>query len=160
MRILYLIGNGFDIHVGLKTSYPKFLEYYLSQPIPSNVDEVGQRYIKRLKMDIQNNITLWSDLELQYGKHMAKLGNMGKAVHSLEEELDIINDDIRGNLSTYIAEENKRSEFTEEAKKQFLKEITKPYLHLRDYEQADITDHEANRWRTTGYAVDFITIQV
>lgn len=69
MRILYLIGNGFDLHVGLKTSYFDFLKYYLHQPFPADIDDVGKRFITRLKADINQNFELWSDLELQYGKH-------------------------------------------------------------------------------------------
>lgn len=157
MKILYLIGNGFDLHVGLKTAYPDFLKYYLEQSIPSEVDEVGQRYIKRLKTDIKDNIHLWSDLELQYGKHMSKLGGMGKAVHALQEELDIINDDIRANLSAYIAEEDKRSFFAENARKTFLDDVANPYMHLRDYERNDINNRKSHNWQTTPNVIDFIT---
>lgn len=157
MKILYLIGNGFDLHVGLKTAYPDFLKYYLAQPLPTDVDDVGQRYITRLKADIQDNIDLWSDLELQYGKHMSKLGGMGKAVHTLQEELDIINDDLREKLSAYIAEEDKRSFFAENAKKTFLDDVVKPYTHLRDYERTEIQNRKTNNWQSTANVVDFIT---
>lgn len=157
MKILYLIGNGFDLHVGLKTAYPDFLKYYLAQPIPTDVDEVGQRYIKRLKADIQDNIRLWSDLELQYGKHMSNLGGMGKSVHSLQEELDIINDDIRENLAAYIAEEDKRGFFAENAKKKFYDDVVKPYSHLRDYESDEINNRKQSIWQGTANVVDFIT---
>lgn len=157
MNILYLIGNGFDLNVGLKTSYPDFLNYYLVQPVPDGLDEVGQRYIKRLKADIQSDISLWSDLELQFGKHMAKLGSMGKSVHTLQEELDIINDDLREKLSEYIATEDKRCTFAENAKKLFLDKVAKPYTHLRDYERTDIQNRKTNNWQTTANVVNFIT---
>lgn len=157
MRILYLIGNGFDLHVGLKTAYPDFLKYYLTQPLPNDTDEVGQRYIKRLKADIKDNIHLWSDLELQYGKHMSKLGSMGSAVHTLQEELDIINDDLREKLSAYIEKEDKQSYFTEDARKVFLEDAVKPYKHLRDFEQTDINNRRKNNWQGTVDSVDFIT---
>lgn len=55
MNILYMIGNGFDIHIGLATSYHDFLQYYLKQPLP-DIDEVGKRYIKRLKQAINKDI--------------------------------------------------------------------------------------------------------
>ena len=157
MKILYLIGNGFDLHVGLKTAYPAFLKYYLAQPLPDAIDEVGQRFIMRLKNDIQNNIQLWSDLEFRYGKHMSQIGGMGKAVYTLQEELDIINDDIRENLSAYIAEQDRRSFFAENARKTFLDDVVKPYSHLRDFEITEINIHRSNSWRTTTDVVDFIT---
>ena len=158
MRLLYLIGNGFDLHVGLHTAYTEFLQYYLKQPVPDSLDNVGQRYIKRLKEDIQGNITLWSDLEIQYGKHMSKLGTIGSAVHSLEEELDIINDDIREKLSAYIAKEDEKSIFAEKAKKRFLEDIVKPEAHLRDYEKVEIQQRKNNsNWYRTANIIDFVT---
>lgn len=157
MRILYLFGNGFDLHVGLKTSYPEFLKYYLAQPIPTELDDVAQRYIKRLKEDIKNNIKLWSDLELRYGQHMSNLGGMGKAVHSLQEELDIINDDIRGNLSKYIAEQDTHGFFAENAKKRFLEDIIEPEKNLRDFERETVNNLRSNLWYRTHNHIDIIT---
>lgn len=157
MRILYLIGNGFDLHVGLKTSYPDFLKYYLAQPIPSELDDVAQRYIKRLKEDINANIELWSDLELRFGQHMAKLGEMGKAVHNLQEEFDFINDDIRGKLSEYIGQEDKRGYFAENAQKALLDDIVAPERNLRDYENTAIINHRRTQGDRTANVVDIIT---
>lgn len=157
MRILYLIGNGFDLHVGLKTSYPAFLKYYLDQPVPTDLDEVAQRYIKRLKEDIKNNIELWSDLELRFGKHMSNLGKMGKEAHSILEELDIINDDIRENLSKYIAGQDEHSYFADNAQKRFLEDIIAPEKNIRDFERQDVVDHKGSMWNRTPNAIDIIT---
>ena len=77
MRILFFFFYGFDLNVGLNISFNDFLDYYLEEPIPENVDPVGQRYIIRLKEDIKNNIDLWSNFEMEYGKHMSKLGKNG-----------------------------------------------------------------------------------
>ena len=30
MKVVYLIGNGFDLNLGLKTSYSDFYTYYLN----------------------------------------------------------------------------------------------------------------------------------
>ena len=157
MRILFLIGNGFDLNVGLNTSFNDFLDYYLEESIPENVDPVGQRYIIRLKEDIKNNIDLWSNFEMEYGKHMSKLGKMGSHVHSLQEELDIINDDIRDKLSTYIAKEDEHSYFAESALNVFLTDIIKPEKYLRDFEISDINNRRLNYWTNSSNVVDFIT---
>ena len=149
MRILYLIGNGFDLHVGLKTSYFDFLKYYLHQPFPADIDDVGKRFITRLKTDINQNFKLWSDLELQYGKHMARLGTMGSTKYSLQEELDIINDDLRDKLSVYIGGENKRAVFSGGDKGKFLTDIVKPEQHLRDFEQTEIQSRKNSIWNKT-----------
>ena len=157
MRILYLIGNGFDINVGLNTSYQDFLKFYLKQPAPKGLDDVGVRFINRLKEEIQSDIHLWSDLELQYGKHMARLGHMGAAVHPINEEFDIINDDIRDNLSNYIATQEKRLFFTEEAKKHFLVDLACPEAFFRDYEKNEVDTRRKKIWNTTGKSIDIIT---
>lgn len=156
MRLLYLIGNGFDINVGLKTAYTDFLESYKEQPTSENLDEVGKRYIKRLKQDIQNNINLWSDFEIQFGKHMSKLGGMGSGIHSLQEEFDIINDDIRENLTHYIADEDKRISFPVNAPQKFLTDVLIPEQHLRDFEKSEI-DYKKNNGNTTANVIDFIS---
>lgn len=157
MRILYLIGNGFDLHVGLDTSYPAFLDYYLAQPVPAELDDVAQRYIKRLKEDIKNNIELWSDLELRYGQHMSNLGGMGKAVHSLQEELDIINDDIRENLSKYIAEQDTHGFFADNAQKRFLEDLVAPEKNLRDFEREEVKNRRSDLWHRTLNIIDIVT---
>ena len=51
-----MIGNGFDIHLGLATSYQEFLQYYLKQSMP-DIGEVGKRYIKRLNDDLRVNLS-------------------------------------------------------------------------------------------------------
>lgn len=157
MKILYLIGNGFDIHVGLKTSYPDFLKYYLDQPASAQVDELGRRYINRLKNDINRNITLWSDFESEFGKYTKNLGKLGANVYSLEDELDIINDDIREKLSTYIGHEDNRVSFSENASKAFLEDIISPEKHLRDYERRTISYQKDNVWNKTANVIDIIS---
>ena len=157
MRILYLIGNWFDINVGLDTSFQDFLKFYLKQPVPKELDEVAVRFINRLKEEIQSDIQLWSYFELQYGKHMARLGHMGSAVHPINEEFDIINDDIRTNLSKYIATQEKRLFFTEEAKKRFLADLADPEAFFRDFEKNEVDNRRKNVWHTTGRTIDIIT---
>lgn len=157
MKLLYLIGNGFDINVGLHTSYLEFLQYYLQQAPNTGLDKVGIRYVNRLKEDIKENIILWSDLERQYGKHMSKLGHMGSDVYSIGEEFDIINDDIRDHLSKYIGIEDGRIVFSEESKKAFLADILKPESFFRDFERNEVIKRKSNKWHTTANTIDFIT---
>lgn len=43
MNITYLIGNGFDIGLGLKTGHRSFLDWYVGQPNESPA-VVGRRF--------------------------------------------------------------------------------------------------------------------
>ena len=44
MNITYIIGNGFDINIGLKTSYESFINYYLTRENDKNYRE-GTRVV-------------------------------------------------------------------------------------------------------------------
>ena len=38
MKTLYIIGNGFDLHFGLKTKTDHFIEYLKNQPVYNETD--------------------------------------------------------------------------------------------------------------------------
>ena len=65
MRIAYLIGNGFDLNLGLKTSYKDFYEYYLK--LNSDNDHVLE-----FKKELSKNMENWSDLERELGEYSTK----------------------------------------------------------------------------------------
>ena len=60
MNVLFLIGNGFDINVELKTHYTDVLDAYLK--IPSNDPR-----IEKFKINIKSDSTLWSNFERTMG---------------------------------------------------------------------------------------------
>lgn len=62
MNITFLIGNGFDINLGLKTSFSDFLKEY-KKP---RVEDSG--IIKNFKLDFLKDENLWSDAEMAFGK--------------------------------------------------------------------------------------------
>lgn len=57
MNITFMIGNGFDINLGLKTRYTDFYPYYLSK---NHEDMISQ--------SIAENYDRWADLELALGE--------------------------------------------------------------------------------------------
>ena len=60
MTITYLIGNGFDIGLGLKTGYPDFINWYLSRP-PQSPETAW------LRSEILAKQEQWSDAEMAFG---------------------------------------------------------------------------------------------
>lgn len=62
MRILLIVGNGFDLNLGLPTSYRHFYKYYLEHT------ESRNEHVNKLKSIIKDDIENWSDLELKLGE--------------------------------------------------------------------------------------------
>lgn len=63
MNILYIIGNGFDINLGLKTGYPDFYDYYLDRKSNSALINNLKEHLKSARY------TTWADLELGMGDY-------------------------------------------------------------------------------------------
>ena len=62
MNITFLIGNGFDLNLGLKTSFSDFLKVY-KEPQAGDSD-----VIKKFKSYFLKDENLWSDAEMAFGK--------------------------------------------------------------------------------------------
>ena len=63
MNVTFLIGNGFDINLGLRTKYTDFIEIY------REIQPQDNEIIKRFKRDIiERNRSRWSDAELAFGE--------------------------------------------------------------------------------------------
>lgn len=84
MNITFLIGNGFDINLGLDTRYTDFLEEYLKDD-PRDNDE-----IKAFKEDIRKQEAksihgaerLWSNAEMAFGEYTDDIVKQGKTAAS------------------------------------------------------------------------------
>lgn len=89
MQTVFLIGNGFDVNLGLKTRYTEFYDYYLN--ILTNNENV-----KNLKQHLKENKSdFWSDLEIGLGKYTAELNSY----EQVEEAYDDINDEMKKYIS-------------------------------------------------------------
>lgn len=99
-RITFLIGNGFDINVGLNTRYSDFYPYFIKN-YPNNL----------LAKNIEGNIEAWSDLELGIGKYTEKI--------SLPDERNFeqCEKDWEECLADYLKEETCKINLREEARK-------------------------------------------
>lgn len=89
MNITFLIGNGFDLNLGLKTTYYDFIQSYIKL-CPK--DEGLNKFYNH----INNNLKLWSNAELAFGQYTADLSS-GQA--------EIFNDnlvDFITHLETYL----------------------------------------------------------
>lgn len=94
--VTFLIGNGFDIGLGLKTQYRDFLFDYLKRPSKTNI-------IKKMKDNIQKDITFWGDAELAFAK--LPFSTFGSDVSSILSECL---QDFSGAFSEYLKNEESR----------------------------------------------------
>lgn len=66
MNVLYILGNGFDLAQGMKTSYPNFYDNCLS-------DVTGSPLLEELKKVINTDRNNWSDMEEAFGLYTKNL---------------------------------------------------------------------------------------
>ena len=66
MSIVHIFGNGFDLNLGLKTSFSDFLPHYVNIDSSSNA-------VLAFKASISKDIELWSDLEIELGKYCSDI---------------------------------------------------------------------------------------
>ncbi len=93
MKPLFVIGNGLDIALGLKTSYQDFYDYYQKQP---SLD----KDIVSLKQNMEEGrYSTWADLELGLGQYTAVCPSQQVFLKCIE--------DIRSKLGEYLSEQEK-----------------------------------------------------
>lgn len=93
MNVLFILGNGFDINLGLKTRYQDFYDVYSKNHNPNDS-------VMKLKKHISKNTDgYWSDLELAIGEYTNEFNCI--------EDFDEVIDDIRTSLSSYLEKTEK-----------------------------------------------------
>jgi hypothetical protein len=90
MNVTFLVGNGFDLNVGLNTRFRDVLKFYLKEkntlPQTGNVlvnasqivtkEFTTDQRIKKFKEDIRNDFENWSDFEKHIGHYTKKYSNV------------------------------------------------------------------------------------
>ena len=98
MNITFLIGNGFDLSCGLKTSYPDIYEGYVksssSKPI---IEKLKQELIKD---KTNENWVNWADFEMGMAKY-------AKGIPSEKDFIECISD-FKAYLREYLLSEQKK----------------------------------------------------
>lgn len=98
MKTVFLIGNGFDINLGLKTRYKDFYNYYLD--LDSNGDNNHVKKLKdHLKKTLSSDDKYWADLELALGDYTINFSSL--------EELELTYNDIYDNFRDFISNVDK-----------------------------------------------------
>lgn len=112
-RITFLIGNGFDINVGLNTRYSDFYKYYLKH----NPDDM-------LAKSIEANYEFWSDLEVGLGRFTSRISS------DKEEEFWESEDLLENSLADYLETQMERIQISEAMKTEIAEKIKKSLLQF------------------------------
>ena len=138
MNVLYLLGNGFDLRLGLPTRYEDFLSYYKEQVSLYHKDnELKAQSVlnyksllyKRMETAKQNGEYQWKDLELALGKLTAEFGNDVEGFRDFYQ-------DINESLERYLLSINFREPSQEESEK-LRYDLLYPYKVLSSREQRE-----------------------
>lgn len=141
MKILHIIGNGFDLNLRMKTSYSHFYDYY-EQLETKNSD------LLNLRKEIVQNRNNWSDLEIALGKYT-------KHIESLQK-LDIIVDNLRDSLGDYLEEQEKLLDFARIDRDIFLEHLCFPEELFPNTDKIAIEKY-TNGFRNNTWTVDIFT---
>lgn len=144
MNILYIIGNGFDIAQGLKTSYSDFYRWYQSQLMPFN------KAIRDLRRDISKDHETWADMELGLGQYTANVN---------PEDIDKVYYDLSDSLREYLKNEQRRYNPSERVKELIKKDLLTPYTTLLEGDKVALKEfkRKKNRVGETD-VIDIITL--
>lgn len=91
MNFTFLIGNGFDLNLGLNSGLSSFLDYYLSEG-----------HNNSLSNEIKKDIKTWANLEEQLGKYAGTIKE--DDIEAFIEEKE----ELEASLLRYLVEESKR----------------------------------------------------
>ena len=141
MKILHILGNGFDLNLGLKTSYKDFYDYYKSVKSSNNS-------INNLKKNISNNYKNWSDLEIALGQYTEEFKTV--------DDFDEVFEDIIEQLAEYLKIQESKFDTAEVDKEKFFENLVKPEVFLSTAENNLIKNYK-NKFINNAWVVDIVT---
>lgn len=142
MTITFIIGNGFDSNLNLKTKYTEFYPYYLEK-CPDT--KIAKSIMQNQSEEDEKEWNYWSDLELGLGEYLANINSDEEVEKFLDEKAE-----LEACLSDYLALESEKingdmyQKISEEFKKNLLSlntrltEVEKNHYAQRLFEKEDL----------------------
>lgn len=134
MKITFMLGNGFDIGLGLDTSYESFYQHYCSNTDKDNenIKKFKAYLAKRQDEDVKKIID-WSDFEMAFGQHSNDFDE--------NQKQDFIErfEDFVMRFNEYIEEKEKRVDYSDAGKiGEMMKSAVTTYYHVRPADRAAV----------------------
>ena len=151
MKIALLIGNGFDLNLGLKTSYLDFKKNLESNGMIDNLNLY--RFLNENKND---DIELWSDLEKSLGGLLSENSWQGLGVprNQISDFVSIEKEQLLTDLKVYLSIEEQKIDFNK-AIDVVARDIQRTFLNI--IKPTEIKDQ--NKLRNV-YAFEIGTIEI
>jgi len=100
MKVTFLIGNGFDLKIGMKTRYVDMYDSYIAWAQVQKDNKEISAFCERLCQDKPNKYTNWSDFEVAMGMYASQVEN--------EEEFIKCVRSFKGHMIKCLEEEQSR----------------------------------------------------
>lgn len=125
--VTYFIGNGFDLNLGLKTSYPDFLYWYANESkfFFSPPDQIEERKsykwrqstkdnLRKFRKEISPDLRLWADLEKKLGDYT------DESSFKTARDFLILKCDLEDNLRCYLHSQTSKVDISETDARSFI----------------------------------------
>lgn len=148
MNITFLIGNGFDLNIGLATTYSAFLEEYAKS------SDADNDLLKYFKQNILKDARMWSNAELAFGAATEQFMADGYTA----EDFCICHEDFCIKLAEYLLGQEQRLNYTalnDALASGFVKGIQSYKSSFREAESGIITTAEKSF--SGGFTYNFIS---
>lgn len=142
MNIAYLIGNGFDRNLGLKTGYRDFYKYYKQQ---DSANEAIAKFKEKIDIDSE----CWADLEIALGERTADYSEWGA--------FENVYFDVNFQLKKYLEGQEQKLEVSPEFQEKMFRDIVFPETYFNEATRLKIQEYRSNWRNTTPWNVDIIT---
>jgi len=128
MNITFLIGNGFDVGLGLKTRYPDFLENYLGAETKSQSIFLLKDFLSK-----KHKLDYWFNLELVLGESTAIYKRPSDFLEAYE--------DISNELRLYIEKQGRLVHGSDETRKIICNNLADPFSLFNDRDISLLLDY-------------------
>lgn len=106
MNITFMIGNGFDLNLGLKTKFTDFYDTYFKSELDRDAPESVKNFIKLVLNDKETfgNLDKWSDFEMAFAENF----------EGTVEEVGEVLEDFTVQFAEYIRKEEEKCDYSDE----------------------------------------------
>lgn len=134
MNITFMIGNGFDLNLGLKTKFTDFYDTYFKSELDRNVPDSVKNFIQLVLNDKEKfgNLDKWSDFEKAFAEN----------VQGTVEEVGEILGDFTIQFEEYLRKEDEKCDYSDEnIVEQFEDFLFLSYEYLENLDKQQINDY-------------------